>query len=168
MRYWYSTGTELSSGTEVSLYQRQEIISAAAHVVCRQSSEWAGCCLALFTRLLHLPPASSSLLSSYSCCRRTVGFYLVSFSHWSGWGFPWFIYFFTNSIYIIRSLSLFFPQYVFQIHMLQCLVILPPALTWLTFRLMSRTRSFMRSCWQLWKRHVGLLWSEKATKGNRC
>lgn len=39
MRYWYSTGTELSSGTEVSLYQRQEIISAAAHVVCRQSSE---------------------------------------------------------------------------------------------------------------------------------
>lgn len=131
--------------------------------VCRQGREYVClmCCF-FFASLLHLPlPPPHPKRCPIKLCIPAVEiavFHLVSFGHWDSWEFLQFL--------SVCSLFTFFPQEALQIH--QCFVTFPAALTGSTFRLMSHTRSFMRSCWQLWKRRVGLLWNEKATKGNRC
>lgn len=105
----------------------------------------------LLSRFIHTSPASATclllpikflfLLQTYSCFLSC----LLQPLKWLRLSLIY-LFFYKFYLYYSQLISIFFPQYIFQIHMLQCLVILPPALTGLTFRLMSRTRSFMRSC----------------------
>lgn len=130
--------------------------------VCRQGREWAClmCCF-FFASLLHLPlPPPHPKRCPVKLCIPAVeiaGFHPVSFTTETAESFY-------NFYLCVASLH-FSPISTSDPSVF---VTFPAALTGSTFRLMSHTRSFMRSCWQLWKRRVGLLWNEKATKGNRC